>query len=74
MKFPEWNEIENQLKQNFSEQGFDDDSISEMISDYKIKFEKWNENRVVSVFLHESHFQIGKRFPQLAFFMLKIIK
>lgn len=44
LEFPEWPEIENQIKKNFSHVGFDDHSISEMISDYKIKYEKWIAN------------------------------
>jgi len=43
--FPEWNEVENQIHENFSKQGFEDDSISEMIADYKIKYEKWISNK-----------------------------
>ncbi len=45
LKFPEWTEIENQIRRNFSDAGFNKGSILEMISDYKIKFEKWISNR-----------------------------
>lgn len=45
LKFPEWNETENKICENFSKQGFENDSISEIISDYKIKYEKWISNK-----------------------------
>jgi glycerol-1-phosphate dehydrogenase [NAD(P)+] len=44
LKFPEWLKIENQIRENFSKVGFDNNSISEIISDYKIKYEKWIAN------------------------------
>jgi glycerol-1-phosphate dehydrogenase [NAD(P)+] len=43
-KFPYWNEIEKTIRDNFSKNGFDNLSISEMISDYKIKYDKWISN------------------------------
>ncbi|MFC1647407.1 iron-containing alcohol dehydrogenase [Patescibacteria group bacterium] len=44
LKFLDWSECENQIQENFGAAGFDEDSILEMISDYKIKYDKWTNN------------------------------
>lgn len=45
LKFPEWEECENQIKNNFGGFGFSEKAIFEMIKDYKIKYEKWISNK-----------------------------
>ena len=44
LKFPEWKEVEKQVRKNFMEKGFHGDVISEMLADYKIKYDKWISN------------------------------
>lgn len=39
--FPEWIELEKNIRKDFLDYGFDEININEMLNDYKIKFDKW---------------------------------
>ncbi|MBA4336586.1 hypothetical protein C0416_02310 [bacterium] len=45
LTFPEWNEVEEKIKREFFAKGFSNDSVLEMIADYKIKYDKWIESK-----------------------------
>jgi len=45
LTFPEWSQIEEKIKNEFSAKGFSKESVLEMIGDYKIKYEKWMESK-----------------------------
>lgn len=44
LEFPKWENVKNIMKKDFLDKGFSEDAISEMLNDYKIKYEKWIES------------------------------
>ncbi len=43
LTFPKWEEVKNQMEEEFLSEGFSKKAILEMLSDYKIKYDKWVE-------------------------------
>lgn len=43
LSFPKWEKVKNKMEENFASQGFSTETISEMLNDYKIKYDKWIE-------------------------------
>lgn len=52
LKFPKWNEIKKNMRHKFLAKGFSEKTILEMLSDYKIKYDKWikSENNIREFF------------------------
>lgn len=52
LSFPNWEKVESKMRENFSSQGFSNEAISEMLNDYKIKYDKWmkEENNIREFF------------------------